>query len=119
MAALPHESVGSFSHKPLGLLEDSLRRGLRCFPIVQSGHDGLHGTADVGCATTVWRLNRAHRVERVAHWKSTVARLWEHKPSVEYRWLIGDTPARGSFPVLSSAVLQCTTVEEVNHAVQD
>ena len=62
MAALPHESVGSFSHKPLGLLEDSLRRGLRCFPIVQSGHDGLHGTADVGCATTAWRLNRAHHV---------------------------------------------------------
>ena len=58
-------------------------------------------------------------LKRVAHWKSTVARLWEYKPSVEYRWQIGDTPARGSFPVLSSAVLQCTTVEEVDHAVQD
>ena len=114
MAALHHESgVGSFSHKLLGLLEDLRRRGLDVSQLSKADIIAFVERRTVDVRRHIGDLIRARRFERVARWKSTVARLWE-KLSVVYRWLSGDTPAWGSFPILPSAGAQCTTVEEVD-----
>ena len=115
-----HESgVGFFSHQLLGLLEDLRRRGLDVSQLSKVDIMAFVKRRTVDVPRHLGDLIRAHRVERVARWKSVMARLWEEKPSVVYRWLSGDTPAWGSFSILSSAGAQCATVEEVDHAVQN
>ena len=110
MAAFHHESgVGSFSHKPLGLLED-LRR--RCLDVSQLSKVDIMAFVErqtVDVRRHLGDLICAHRAERVARWKPTVARLWEEKLSVVHRLLSGDTPAWGSYPILSTAGARCTT----------
>ena len=91
-------------------MEDLRRRGLDVSQLSKVDIMAFVKRRTVDVPRRLGDLICAHRVERVARWKSVMARLWEEKSSVVYRWLSGDTPAWGSFSILSSAGAQCATV---------
>ena len=61
---------------------------------------------------------RDMRSLRVQRWKDQVPGLWKQRPGALYRWLGGDSSSWGSSPILDTAGQQCTTLSEVDTAVQ-
>ena len=58
------------------------------------------------------------RNERTKRWRDVIPQLWVDRPGAIYRWLVEDTPAWGSFPILNSSGSQCTTHAEVDAVVR-
>ena len=56
--------------------------------------------------------------ERLKRERGKIAKLWDERPGVIYRWLQADTPAWGSAPILLADGQQCLTVDAVDAAVQ-
>ena len=111
--------IGSFSH-PLEITLAELRKRRFAVPIASRAE--LISWVEVQIARLI-PVKRAAmkemREERKARFKAGIPRLYEERPGCIYRWLEGDSPAWGSFPILLTSGHQCTTPAEVDAAVQD
>ena len=56
--------------------------------------------------------------ERIKRERGKIAKLWDERPGLIYRWLQADTPAWGSAPILMADGQQCISVEAVDAAVK-